>query len=93
MSLQDFLKSGTCSRLSLGLAPTQVDVFSGYSCLQGCSTSCYVKPIKLACKEVECASSNKGVAVNMLSVLPSSHGIFPAASPLRPMDLCCCQEK
>lgn len=36
MNLQDFLKSGTGSRLSLGLVLGRVDVFSGYRCLQGC---------------------------------------------------------
>lgn len=36
-NLQDFLKSGIGSRLSLGLAAGQVDVFSGYRCMQGCS--------------------------------------------------------
>lgn len=93
MNLQDFPRSGTCSRLSLGLALDHVDVFSGYRCLQSWSTSCYVKAIKLLGKKAEYANPNKDVAFNMLSLLPSLHGIFLEFFPLRPMEFCCCQKK
>lgn len=93
MSLQDFPRSGTCSRLSLGLALAQVDVFSGYRCLQSCSTSCDVKAIKLLEKKAERANPNRDVAFNVLLVLPTLHGIFLEVFPLRLMEFCICQKK
>jgi len=54
---------------------------------------CYVKPVKLLCKEAECASPDKSAAFIVLSALRSVDEIFPAVFPLRPMELSCCKKK